>query len=152
MSGYLVHWSLGNVVSMFTKLPVYDSIYRGATLPKPIRPRMEMMTETANELNLVWRQMAMIMRHFIVKVMGSIHTLYIVVESFLFPVQINASLLWIIKLDNIVTSHFLLHWLCLHCVSLERRHRKAFMFALFDLLCNSALFLGFVLHLRSDVV
>ena len=69
---------------MFTKLPVYDSIYRGATLPKPIRPRMEMMTETANELNLVWRQIAMIMRHINVEAVGSIHTVCVVVEfSFL---------------------------------------------------------------------
>lgn len=72
--GYLACWLFGNIVSMFTKLPDYDSIYRWATLPKTIRSRTEMMTETANKLNLAWR-------HIIIEVVGSIHTLCIVVES-----------------------------------------------------------------------
>ena len=64
---------------MFTKLPVYDSTYRWATLPKTIQPRMETMTETANKMNLAWR-------HIIIEVVGSIHTLCIVIESLLLPV------------------------------------------------------------------
>ena len=39
--GYLVCWLFSNIVSMFTKLPVYDSIYPRATIPKTIRPRTE---------------------------------------------------------------------------------------------------------------
>ena len=76
---YLVCWLFVNVVSTFTKLPVYDSVYLRDTLPKTIRPRTEMMTETANKLNLAWR-------HIIIEVVGSIHTLCIVVESLLLPV------------------------------------------------------------------
>ena len=76
--GYLACWLFGNIVSMFTKLPDYDSVYRQATLPKTIRPRTEMMTEMANKLNLTWR-------HVIIEVVGLIHTLYVVVESLGFP-------------------------------------------------------------------
>ena len=62
---------------MFTKLPVHDSVHRRATLLKNVRPR----TETTNKLNLARRQMAMITRYVVIEVVGSIHTLYIVVES-----------------------------------------------------------------------
>ena len=85
MLGYLLCW-FGYIVSIFTKLPIYDSIYLRATLPKTIRLRTEMMTKTADKSNLAWRQMEMIMRHVIIEVMGSIRTLCIVVESLLFPV------------------------------------------------------------------
>ena len=47
--GYLVCSLFGNIVSMFTKLPVYDIVYRWATLPKAIRAGAETMTETANK-------------------------------------------------------------------------------------------------------
>ena len=79
--GFLACWLFGHIVSMFTKLPVYDSVYREATLPKTIRPGTETMTETANKLNLEWRQMEMIMLHINIEVVGSIRTLCIVVES-----------------------------------------------------------------------
>ena len=44
MLGYLVHWLFGNIVIMFTKLPVYDSVCRRAVLPKTIRPKTETTT------------------------------------------------------------------------------------------------------------
>ena len=78
---YLACWLFSNIVSMFTMLPVCDSVYRRATLPKTIRPRTETTMETANKFNLVWHQMAMMARHVNDEVVGSIHTLWIVVES-----------------------------------------------------------------------
>ena len=78
---HLACWLFGNIVSMFPKLPAYDSAYRGATLPKTIWPRTETMTGTDNELNLAWRKMEMTMLHNNVEVVGSIHTLCNVVES-----------------------------------------------------------------------
>ena len=89
MLDYLVYWLFGNIVSILTKLPVHDSVCRQATLPKTIRPRTKMTTKTTNKLNLAWRQIAMIRRHVIIEVVGSIYTLCIVVESslLLFSVQ-----------------------------------------------------------------
>ena len=77
---FLACWLFGNIVSTFAKLPVYDSVYCRATLPKNIRIGTETMKESANKLNLAWCQMAMIMRHVNVEVLGSFDTLCIVIE------------------------------------------------------------------------
>ena len=68
-------------MSTLTKLRARNSTHRQAALPKTTRPRTETTMETANELNLVRRQVEMAMRHIVAEVVGSTHVLCVVVES-----------------------------------------------------------------------
>ena len=65
-------------MSIFAKFPVYVSVYRPGYGPKTIWP-MPYIGITARIMEMYNRN-----RHIIVEVVGSIHTLFIVVESLLF--------------------------------------------------------------------
>ena len=167
--GYLVIWLFGELHCVFIKLLVIVSIYHWATLQIIIRLWFDLQKRCKSkhfenggsfDLHNLYKS-----NHSAVDLLRKTigprdvrHVTYFVVIVRHGTLCVLWNLLcidehltlWIVTLNNLVTSYFLLFGLSASCLS-GKETQEVVHFAVSTVVCKLDLFLGFVLHLHSDV-